>query len=64
MGDAAETSPPTSPDLLPGKLKFLDYSLRFCVIPLSVASLWLMASNKQVSDSYGRLDYRDLTGLK
>ncbi|MQM10562.1 hypothetical protein Taro_043458 [Colocasia esculenta] len=65
MGDAAaETSPSTFPDLLPGKLKFLDISLRFCVIPFSVASLWLMASNKQVTDAYGRLDYRDLTGMK
>uniref|UniRef100_A0A1D1Z9Q8 CASP-like protein n=1 Tax=Anthurium amnicola TaxID=1678845 RepID=A0A1D1Z9Q8_9ARAE len=61
MRNSAENSPPS---LLQGKLVFLDFFFRLFAMPLCVASLWLMASNRQVVDTYGKMEYRDLTGLK
>ncbi|KAB1215188.1 hypothetical protein CJ030_MR4G025844 [Morella rubra] len=53
----------TSVDDLP-KLKFLDFSLRVFVIPLSVATIWLTVTNQQDNSTYGKLEFANLTGLK
>ncbi|XP_008808432.1 CASP-like protein 2D1 [Phoenix dactylifera] len=45
-------------------LRFLDFFLRLSVIPLSVASLWVMASNKQTNDAYGKVEFSNLSGLR
>ncbi|WOL18108.1 CASP-like protein 2D1 [Canna indica] len=45
-------------------LRFLDLSLRLTVLPLAAASLWLMATNKQATDAYGKLGFSNITGLK
>ncbi|KDP39143.1 hypothetical protein JCGZ_00900 [Jatropha curcas] len=45
-------------------LKLLDSSLRFSVIPLSVASICLIVTNQQENSSYGDLKYSNLMGLK
>ncbi|KAF8410728.1 hypothetical protein HHK36_003265 [Tetracentron sinense] len=45
-------------------LKFLDLSLRLSVIPLSVASIWVTVTNNQENSIYGKLEYRNLIGLK
>ncbi|XP_043690722.1 CASP-like protein 2D1 isoform X2 [Telopea speciosissima] len=45
-------------------LNFIDLSLRLSVIPLSVVSIWLTVTNKQDNNSYGRLEFSNLTGLK
>ncbi|KAK7256540.1 hypothetical protein RIF29_29993 [Crotalaria pallida] len=45
-------------------LKFFDSSLRLCVVPLSVATLWVTVTNKQDSSSYGMLKYSNILGLK
>ncbi|KAG1368334.1 CASP-like protein 2D1 [Cocos nucifera] len=63
MRDAADTTL-TSSNEHHQILRFLDFSLRLSVIPLSVASLWLMASNKQASDAYGKVEFSNLSGLK
>lgn len=61
MGDEVETSPL---DRAGEKLRYLEIVLRVCAPPLSIAALLLIVGNKQVNDTYGRLDYTDLTGLK
>ncbi|KAM0010891.1 putative casparian strip membrane protein [Helianthus debilis subsp. tardiflorus] len=45
-------------------LKVIDSSLRLIVIPLSIASLWLTLTNYQDNDTYGRLEFNNLKGLK
>ncbi|XP_042520951.1 CASP-like protein 2D1 isoform X1 [Macadamia integrifolia] len=45
-------------------LRFIDLFLRLSVIPLSIASIWLTATNKQDSIIYGRLEFSNLSGLK
>ncbi|KAJ8620916.1 hypothetical protein MRB53_029445 [Persea americana] len=42
----------------------LELSLRLLVIPFCVASLWVMATNKQLNSDYGLLDFRNITGTK
>ncbi|RWW15657.1 hypothetical protein GW17_00020486 [Ensete ventricosum] len=42
----------------------LDLFLRLTVIPLSAASLWVMATNKQANDAYGKVEFSNITGLK
>ncbi|XP_077220452.1 CASP-like protein 2D1 [Tasmannia lanceolata] len=44
-------------------LGFLDVCLNLTVIPLSVASIWVIVTNKQDS-VYGSLQFSNLTGLK
>ncbi|KAJ4982302.1 hypothetical protein NE237_033139 [Protea cynaroides] len=46
------------------QLRFIDLSLRLCVLPLSVGSIWLTVTNKQDSSIYGRLEFSNLNGLK
>ncbi|XP_011627601.1 CASP-like protein 2D1 [Amborella trichopoda] len=43
--------------------KLVDISLRLLVIPLCVASLWVMVDNRQDNPDYGKLDFRSFTGL-
>ncbi|XP_054782446.1 CASP-like protein 2D1 [Prosopis cineraria] len=45
-------------------LKLLDSSLRLCVVPLSVASIWMTVTNEQDNSDYGVLKYSSLSGLK
>ncbi|MFS7899509.1 putative casparian strip membrane protein [Helianthus anomalus] len=45
-------------------LKVIDSSLRLIVIPLSIASLWLTLTNYQENDTYGKLEFNNLKGLK
>ncbi|CAA7409075.1 unnamed protein product [Spirodela intermedia] len=61
MGDEVETS---LLDQGGEKLRCLEIVLRICAPPLSIAALLLIVGNKQVNDTYGRLEYTDLTGLK
>ncbi|XP_042444566.1 CASP-like protein 2D1 [Zingiber officinale] len=42
----------------------LDLSLRLTVLPLTVASLWLMATDNQASDAYGKVEFSDISGFK
>ncbi|OAY64183.1 CASP-like protein 2D1 [Ananas comosus] len=44
--------------------KFVEMALRICVVPLTVASILVMATNKQESDTYGKVEYNNLTGFK
>uniref|UniRef100_R7W3Z3 CASP-like protein n=1 Tax=Aegilops tauschii TaxID=37682 RepID=R7W3Z3_AEGTA len=39
-------------------------ALRVCVIPLALASLWEMATNKQADDTYGEISFSNLSGFK
>ncbi|KAH7546733.1 CASP-like protein 2D1 [Ziziphus jujuba] len=45
-------------------LKLVDCSLRICVIPLSIATIWVTVTNHQDNSSYGKLDFSNLLGLK
>ncbi|GAV72910.1 DUF588 domain-containing protein [Cephalotus follicularis] len=45
-------------------LKLLDCSLRLCVIPLSVATIWLTVTNQQDNSIYGKVEFNNLIGLK
>ncbi|KAJ3674861.1 hypothetical protein LUZ60_005477 [Juncus effusus] len=45
-------------------LNFLELSLRLCVIPFALSSLFVMVSNKQTSDIYGTVEFNNLTGFK
>ncbi|GMI63758.1 CASP-like protein 2D1 [Hibiscus trionum] len=45
-------------------VKLLDSSLRLCVIPLSVATIWLTVTNKEHNSIYGDVNFTNLTGLK
>lgn len=48
----------------PPSLRLLDFSLRLSVIPLNVVSIWFTVTNQEVNDSYGKLEFRNLLGLK
>jgi hypothetical protein len=41
-----------------------EMALRLCVVPLAVASLWEMATNSQADDTYGEVNFSDLSGFK
>ncbi|RDX77580.1 hypothetical protein CR513_42268 [Mucuna pruriens] len=45
-------------------LRLFDSSLRFCAVPLSVATIWITVTNQQDNISYGMLTYNNLSGLK
>ncbi|KAK4269809.1 hypothetical protein QN277_022918 [Acacia crassicarpa] len=45
-------------------LKLFDSSLRLCVVPLSVATIWITVTNEQNNSEYGELKYSSLSGLK
>jgi len=45
-------------------MKYVDFSLRFLVIPLTAASCWVMVRNKQYSDGYGKVEFSNLSGFK
>ncbi|XP_073014140.1 CASP-like protein 2D1 [Typha latifolia] len=44
--------------------KFLELGFRLCVIPLAVSSILVMATNKQTDDTYGKVEFRNLSGFK
>ncbi|XP_072151739.1 CASP-like protein 2D1 isoform X1 [Setaria viridis] len=44
-------------------MKLPELALRVCVIPLAVASLWEMATNRQVDDTYGEVRFSNLSGF-
>jgi len=44
--------------------KVPEMALRVCVIPLAVASLWQMATNRQADDTYGAISFSNLAGFK
>ena len=44
--------------------RVLEIALRVSVIPLAVASLWQMATNKQADDTYGEISFSNLSGFK
>ncbi|OEL16885.1 CASP-like protein 2D1 [Dichanthelium oligosanthes] len=44
-------------------MKLPELALRLCVIPLAVASLWEMATNRQADDTYGEVKFSDLSGF-
>lgn len=46
------------------RFKVLEMALRACVVPLAVASLWEMATNKQADDTYGEISFSNLSGFK
>ncbi|XP_058094828.1 CASP-like protein 2D1 [Magnolia sinica] len=48
----------------PKCLRVVDICLRLSTIPLSVASIWVMATNKQFNADYGMLQFSNLSGLK
>lgn len=62
MSNLAETAPISSAHI--PTLKLIDCSLRLCVIPLSVATIWLTVTNQQDNSIYGKLEFSNLTGLK
>ncbi|KAG6385592.1 hypothetical protein SASPL_154428 [Salvia splendens] len=45
-------------------LKLVDFSLRLFVIPFNIASIWIAINNTQDNSDYGKLEFRDLVGLK
>ncbi|CAL0304639.1 unnamed protein product [Lupinus luteus] len=45
-------------------LKLFDSSLRLCVVPLSVATIWVTVTNQQDNSIYGILKYSNILGLK
>lgn len=45
-------------------LKVPEMALRLCVVPLSLASLWEMATNAQADDTYGEVKFSDLSGFR
>ncbi|XP_062223710.1 CASP-like protein 2D1 [Phragmites australis] len=44
--------------------KLPEMALRLCVIPLTLASLWEMATNRQADDTYGEVRFSNLSGFK
>ncbi|GJN19360.1 hypothetical protein PR202_gb06628 [Eleusine coracana subsp. coracana] len=44
--------------------KLPEMALRLCVVPLAVASLWEMATNRQADDTYGEVKFSNLSGFK
>ena len=45
-------------------LRLIDLILRLAVLPLTAASIWVMAKNNQSIESYGKVEFSNLTGLK
>ncbi|XP_027337610.1 CASP-like protein 2D1 [Abrus precatorius] len=45
-------------------LKLIDWALRLCSVPFSVATIWITVTNKEDNSSYGMVKYNDLSGLK
>ncbi|PON51483.1 Casparian strip membrane protein [Parasponia andersonii] len=62
-GNPDEISPNNSTKNTPF-LKIIDCSLRFSVIPLSIATIWFTVTNQQDNTLYGKLKFTNLTGLK
>ncbi|GMY31226.1 CASP-like protein 2D1 [Fagus crenata] len=58
-----DANPPNSSISHTPMLKFLDCSLRVCVIPLSAAAIWLTVTNQQDNSTYGKLEFSNLMGL-
>uniref|UniRef100_A0A0A9D6I7 CASP-like protein n=1 Tax=Arundo donax TaxID=35708 RepID=A0A0A9D6I7_ARUDO len=44
--------------------KLPEMALRLCAIPLTLASLWEMATNRQADDTYGEVKFSNLSGFK
>ncbi|KAG8070283.1 hypothetical protein GUJ93_ZPchr0006g44447 [Zizania palustris] len=44
--------------------RLAEVALRLCVVPLAVASLWEMATNKQVDETYGEVAFSDISGFR
>ncbi|CAL9090443.1 unnamed protein product [Musa textilis] len=42
----------------------LGLSLRLAAIPLCAASLWVMATDEQANESYGKVEFSNLPGLR
>ncbi|KAL5211294.1 hypothetical protein ABZP36_022141 [Zizania latifolia] len=55
MGEEKVVAPP---------FRLAEVALRLCVVPLAVASLWEMATNKQVDETYGEVAFSDLSGFR
>ncbi|XP_057540438.1 CASP-like protein 2D1 [Amaranthus tricolor] len=53
-----------NPNSNPPRLKFLDFSLRISIIPLSIASLWLSLTNNEHNPDYGTIHFFNFTALK
>ncbi|KAL3733479.1 hypothetical protein ACJRO7_022928 [Eucalyptus globulus] len=45
-------------------LKYLDCFLRISAVPLSVATIWLTATNQQDNTDYGKIEFQNFLGLK
>ncbi|KAK4484819.1 hypothetical protein RD792_007417 [Penstemon davidsonii] len=45
-------------------LRIFDFSVRLFLIPFSVASIWIAVTNKQDNSDYGKLEFKNLIGLK
>nr|KAJ0206426.1 hypothetical protein LSAT_V11C500291830 [Lactuca sativa] len=45
-------------------LKVIDSSLRLCVVPLSLGSMWLTLTNHQNNEMYGKIEFSNIKGLK
>uniref|UniRef100_A0A0D9YPE4 CASP-like protein n=1 Tax=Oryza glumipatula TaxID=40148 RepID=A0A0D9YPE4_9ORYZ len=44
--------------------RLAELGLRVCAVPLAVASVWEMATNKQVDETYGEVRFSDLSGFR
>ncbi|XP_040376187.1 CASP-like protein 2D1 [Oryza brachyantha] len=44
--------------------RLAELGLRLCAGPLAVASLWEMATNKQVDATYGEVSFSDVSGFR
>ncbi|XP_057968884.1 CASP-like protein 2D1 [Malania oleifera] len=64
VGVGENENAPTSVYHLIPTLKLLDFALRLCAVPLSVASIWVTVTNQQDNSSYGKLQFSTLGGLK
>ncbi|XP_073006123.1 CASP-like protein 2D1 [Typha latifolia] len=62
MRNGADINSTTSK--MPKLFIFLELSFRLCVIPLSAATIGVMASNKQSNETYGGVAFSNLTGFK
>ncbi|CAD5176640.1 CASP-like protein 2D1 [Musa acuminata AAA Group] len=62
MGDQAESTLISSNNHQ--VFRVVGLSLRLAAIPLCAASLWVMATNKQANESYGKVEFSDLPGLR
>ncbi|OWM88772.1 hypothetical protein CDL15_Pgr002539 [Punica granatum] len=53
----------STPKQLPA-LKMLDCTLRVSAIPLSIASIWLTVTDHQSNETFGKIEFHNLLGLK